>query len=186
MFVPYMFVNNPMSLLNGREDYGYQKAYATFGERQREYPGEDGSATVTAFGGPLGSGATARWLEVMKVKPASRIASEEQAGPASAKPFPVQMLIEILKHGVHQIFLKQFRDATVAGAACYQHLVEARVEFVEPKVDLLFGDWEVELMIPLKSSHPIGEDLGLQTTSVSPFSFTLTSELELEAGRIIV
>jgi hypothetical protein len=188
MIVPYMFVDNPMSLLNGREDYGYQKAFAFFGGHEKHaYPGEEG---VRAFGGLTGTNNVAAWLDVMKVVPVGSAGPPADADPGSGtpsgQPFSIEVLIEILENGVDQVFLKQFRDAEQAGKSCYQHLVEARVRFVKPKVEILLEQWQVELMIPDKSSHPIGEDLGIAKTTVTPFSFTLTSELELEEGKIIV
>lgn len=120
MMVPYMFVDNPMSLLNGREDYGYQKALARFPQSPLN---AESSVTVCAFGGEFGKTSVAGWQDVMKVQrlagipgggapqPVDPGPGGEQSTAPAAEPFPVQRLIEMLERGVDQVFLKQFRDA---------------------------------------------------------------------------
>ena len=187
MMVPYMFVDNPMSLLNGREDYGYQKAYGKF--KPRPLPGKTSAApdsvAVKAFGGVFGPHRTADWVKVLRVDPVAATEPPEPASPPGGSAFPAAVLAEILSNGVNQVFLKQFRDAAVAGKACYQHLVEAAVKFEEPHVQLKLGAWRVEIQLPSPSSHPITEDLGVET-HVTPFAFELQSGLKLEPGTIIV
>ena len=50
-FVPYMFVDNPLSLAGGREIYGFNKNQGLI-----ELPGEDGAGPlkVHAYGGNYG------------------------------------------------------------------------------------------------------------------------------------
>ena len=201
MMVPYMFVDNPMSLLNGREDYGYQKSLARFPHTPLN---PEGAASVWAFGGEFGPGQTAECHEVMKVEPLAGAApggpQPAESGKGGEDPFPVAVLIKMLKDGVDQVFLKQFRDiatppplppgappgAVAPGKACYQHLVQARVVFVNPDVKITFKPWRVELTTGRNSTLPIEEDLGLEVASTTPFSFELRSELKLESGAIIV
>jgi hypothetical protein len=186
MMVPYMFVDNPMSVLNGREDYGYQKAYGKL--RPSPLPGKTlpvtESVAVEAFGGVFGPLNTAHWVKVIRVDPWVP-ALPLPTSPPEGSPFQATVLGEILGTGVNQVFLKQFRDAEVAGKACYQHIVEAPVRFEKPHVKLKLGQWRVEIQIPSPSSHPITEDLGV-TTHVTPFAFELSSGLKLEPGHIIV
>jgi len=187
MMVPYLFVDNPMSLLNGREDYGYQKA---FGKLQPSpLPGKTlpapESVAVEAFGGVFDPASTADWVKVLRIDPVAATEPPEPASPAEGSAFPATVLAEILSTGVNQVFLKQFRDAEVAGKACYQRLVEARVAFKEPHVKLKLGAWRVEIHIPSLNSHPITEDLGVKT-HVTPFAFELQSGLKLEPGNYIV
>jgi hypothetical protein len=186
MMVPYLFVDNPMSLLNGREDYGYQKSYGKL--RPSPLPGMTlpvaDSVAVEAFGGVFGPLNTADWVKVMRVDPwVSGFALP--TSPPAGSPFQATVLREILWTGVNQVFLKQFRDAAQAGKACYQHLLEAPVTFENANVKLKLGQWRVEIQIPSPSSHPITEDLGVKT-QVTPFAFELSSGLKLEAGQIIV
>jgi hypothetical protein len=187
MMVPYMFVDNPMSLLNGREDYGYQKAYGKL--QPSPLPGKTlpapESVAVEAFGGVFGPASTAGWVAVLRFDPVAATEPPEPASPPGATAFPAAVLAEVLSRGVNQVFLKQFRDAAVAGRACYQRLVEAPVTFEEPHVKLKRGEWRVEIQIPSPSSHPITEDLGVET-HVTPFAFELQSGLKLEPGTIIV
>jgi hypothetical protein len=187
VMVPYLFVNNPMSVLNGREDYGFQKSY---GELQPSpLPGKTSpppaSVAVKAFGGVFDAKNTAGWVPVLRVDPVAATRPQPAAAAADCT-FPATVLGKILCEGVNQVFLKQFRDAKEAGKACFQQLVEAPVRFDQPHVKLLKpGEWRVEIQTPSNSSHPITEDLGLQTT-VTPYAFELQSGLKLEPGKIIV
>src|SRR5262249_38985522 len=161
MMVPYMFVDNPMSLLNGREEYGYQKDYGKLWPSPMPGPTlpPADSVAVEAFGGVFGPLNTADWVKVLRVDPwfpALPVPTSRRAG----SPFKATVLGDILCKGVNQVFLKQFRDTEVAGMACCQHLVEAPVRFVEPDVKLKLGQWRVQIQIPSPSSHPITEDLG--------------------------
>jgi hypothetical protein len=169
---------------------------------------------VYAFGGEFGTGQTAAWREVMTVEPvpgAPGSGAGQPGGPGvgsvtspaqGVEPFPVARLIEMLKDGVDQVFLKQFRDVGAPGpgspgtappagpippgGACYQHLVHAGVKFEAPKVTLKLEQWRVELKMGAESSHPIAQDLGLDATTTTPFSFGLRSGLELKSGEVIV
>jgi len=187
MMVPYMFVDNPMSLLNGREDYGYQKAYGKFDASPP--PGIPSAApdsvAVEAFGGVFGPQQIADWVNILRVEPVAAGGPHDPMSPPGRGVFPAAELGDMLCKGVNQVFLKQFRDAALQGRACYQHLVEAAVSFMEPRVKLKLGAWRVEIQIPSPSSHPITEDLGVET-QVTPLAFELQSGLTLEPGRIIV
>jgi hypothetical protein len=177
MLVPYMFVDNPMSLLNGREDYGYQKALGRFKpEVEEDFP-----TRLHAFGGQFGPQNVAKWTELIGVE---RTRLPGPVGEASGKPFDVGILREMLAKGVTQVFLKQFRGVNPRETTCYSQLVEAEVRFNEPHVRLATGEWHVEIIDPPPNSHPIAEELGLRTGD-TPFAFVLTSGLELDQGRII-
>jgi len=187
MMVPYMFVDNPMSLLNGREDYGYQKAYGKL--KPSPLPGRTSAApdavAVKAFGGVFGPQSTAGWVNVLRVDPVAAGAPPGPISSAGDSAFPAPVLGDILCNGVQQVFLKQFRDAAVAGKACYQHLVEAPVRFEQPQVKLKLGTWRVDIELPSDSTYPITEDLGVNTL-ITPFAFELQSGLKLEPGQVIV
>lgn len=64
--------------------------------------------------------------------------------------------------------------------------MHARVVFVEPEVKLTLEPWRVELIMKAESSHPIAHELGLEPTTITPFSFALSSKLKLESGRVLV
>jgi hypothetical protein len=184
--VPYLFVNNPMSVLSGREDYGYQKAYGKL--QPSPLPGKNSpapsSVAVKAFGGAFGGGHIADWVPGLRVDPVATTGRPAPAAAATDCVFPGAVLGDMLCQGVNQVFLKQFRDAEVAGRACLQQLIEARATFEQPQVKLKPGVWRVQIQIPDHSSHPITEDLGVET-QVTPFAFELQSGLKLDPGKII-
>lgn len=185
VMVPYMFVDNPMSLLNGREDYGYPKSLGRF--ENGKWDGK--SIMVEAFGGVFRPGGKATWSEVIRVLPTERTpagssGSTGRAAQSADPPFDAGVVAEILETGVNQVFLKQFRDAQSRGKACYQCLIEAPVYFQNPRVIPRFSEWKVEIVTPPPNTHPITADLGLRT-DCTPFAFSLSSGLRLEAGNVV-
>ena len=180
--LPYIFVDNPMSYLGGRENYGYAKTMAQFdpptgvGERMK----------VKTFGGNFGRDEGAAWNPILEIAPASDRAG---CGDGEAIDDPVEILrylaadllqrnaegevvipgmrltaslVDDLMAGrVRQVFLKQFRDAADGSRACYQSVVETPVEVQSGSIRPLAGEWEVTIH-PL-DSHPIEHELGVSS-----------------------
>jgi hypothetical protein len=186
MFVPFMFVNNPISLLNGREDYGYPKSFGYF---HPECWDRSAPLTMKAFGGQLGKTNVAKWSELVSLTPTSPKSGAGREAPQSGAPspevFPAEILRDMLVNGTTQVFLKQFRDAETARMACYRRLVEAPVRFKKWEVQLHPTQWRFDVDAPEPNVHPIPGELGIEAVE-TPFAFELKSELELDAGKIIV
>jgi hypothetical protein len=203
---PYILVDNPMSYLGGREDYGYAKTMGRFepsdgiGERVR----------VETFGGNFGRDEGAGWhpiLEVVAADPDDRAADRQALdGPLQITRFlagdvlqrnaegevvigGVQLaagLVDDLLDGrVRQVFLKQFRDAADGNRACYQSVIEAPVEVRRSSIRPSPHRWEVTIF-PL-DSHPIEQEMGI--TSQTPL-LAFDGELDMvvdngiEIGRV--
>lgn len=79
MSVPQIFVDNPMSLLVGREVYGYPKALAQFNPR-RDFL--HSPLVVCGYGGNFDAEAEARWVPVLEVAP------RDTEGPSELEPAP--------------------------------------------------------------------------------------------------
>jgi len=190
---PYVFVDNELSLLCGREDYGYAKSLAKF------YPanGLGPNVTVKAFGGDFVPGSMADWCTVLNItalggavvqtpwdtpqKVAAELVGTAAAGEAILK-WVVKLVEELVEKKARQVFLKQFRDAECAGAACYRRVVESPVAFTEPSVRVLLRPWYVDVT-PL-SSHPITADLGVESQA-APLAFEIKMNMLVCPGKVV-
>jgi uncharacterized protein with NAD-binding domain and iron-sulfur cluster len=177
--VPYIFVDNPMSYLGGRETYGYAKTMARFDPPE----GVGETVRMETFGGNFGRDEAAGWrpfLELAAVEELSDRAREEIDAPDEVARFladdPLRLdaggrlavadirlaedvVEDLLRLRVRQVFLKQFRDAGDGTRACYQAVVEAPIEVKRFSVRPSGFDWDLTIH-PL-DSHPIEQELGL-------------------------
>jgi hypothetical protein len=204
LVVPYIFVDNPMSLLGGREDFGYPKSLARFD------PG-DGRGTrqvVETFGGDFDPDNCAGWLPVLELAELDALDSAQAdvasigevvwngAGdlahallhPRQALPrrpsdaFIHDLVDDIIHARARQLFLKQFRAADDGTAACYKELIEAPVEVSNWSWRPSLREWEVTVHSP--DSHPITADLGLRTQRTI-LTYELALDMTVEAGTVI-
>jgi hypothetical protein len=194
--LPYVFVDNPLSLINGREDYGYQKALAKFDVSA--IAGEN--VRVSAYGGKFDRASVADWAPVLAFEPVGR--EPAKPGPGETPEAVAQTVSSVsakassrtranIKKGLvnsllggeaTQVFLKQFRDAEQAGFACYQEVVEVPVKLSVTSSRTLFGKWKVT--VDSLNSHPITDDLGVKTQTVNAIGEFLGS-LELKPGHVV-
>jgi uncharacterized protein with NAD-binding domain and iron-sulfur cluster len=202
---PYVFVDNPMSYLGGRETYGYAKTMGRFdppdgvGERQR----------MQAFGGDFGRDDGAAWrpfLDISARGVEERDGRDRLEGPAAlVRQLAPQMLErnaegevvlpgvrlvaslvdDMLEGRIRQVFLKQFRDAARGTRACYQSVVEAPIDVKRVSIRRSRRDWDVTIR-PL-DSHPIDQEMGIAS---QPAILALEGELDMvveigtEIGRV--
>jgi hypothetical protein len=205
--VPYVFVDNPMSYLGGREDYGYAKVMARFDPLL----GIGDHVTLEAFGGDFGRSEGADWRTFIELTSGgARRAPEERPTQTGTLPL-VQMLIgdgaqikqgeelvladltltsglidDLIAGRMTQVFLKQFRDAADGTRACYQSVVEAPIELKRVSYSVTERDWSITVH-PL-DSHPIDRELGV---SSQPAGIALDMEIDFvvdngyEVGRVV-
>ncbi|HEX3512366.1 MAG TPA: hypothetical protein VHT27_14850 [Solirubrobacteraceae bacterium] len=197
MCVPYILVNNPMSYAGGREIYGYPKTLGIF-----EPASALGSPQVVqAFGGDFKATNEAGWRTLLELKLTGRDTPQPGAWRdlgdvletlprvwhelADGLP-EVSVLKSILEalsgHQTLQVFLKQFRDAAVAGKACYQGVVESPIRFLKTQMRPSLAEWKV--VVNHLDSHPIDTELGL-TTQTTRLSFEGQMDFVAEPGKIV-
>jgi hypothetical protein len=199
MSVPFIWVDNPMSYAGGRETYGYPKSLGQFEFEN----GVDGRMSVKTFGGEFDRNSQADWHEVIKITP--RSAGPESAGehlegaeafidhvsegnldPNQQPLLPggIKLALEAIKEAragrSHQLFLKQFRDASEPGGACYQEIIEARIEMGETKADFRPDVWKVE--IAHLDSHPVYKELGVKDQETAA-SYAMDMEFICKRGK---
>jgi hypothetical protein len=203
---PYILVDNPMSYLGGREDYGYAKTMGRFDPSD----GIGDRVRVETFGGNFGRDEGAGWHPLLEVVAADRAgqATDREAldGPVQITRFlagdllqrnaegevliggvrlVARLVDDLLDGRVRQVFLKQFRDAADGNRACYQSVIEAPVEVKRSSVRPSPHRWEVTIF-PL-DSHPIEQEIGV--TSQTPL-LAFDGELDMvvdngiEIGRV--
>jgi hypothetical protein len=197
--VPYIFVDNPMSYLGGRETYGYAKTMARF--QPEGAVGE--SVTMNAFGGNFGRDEGAAWrpfLEVAEVGPGNGDPERVLEGPAGLVSrlagelpgrnsegeivlpdirFTADLIDNMLDGEVHQLFLKQFRDAEDGTRAAYQSVVEAPCRILRVSNKLVGRDADVT--IHQLDSHPIGQEMGV-TSQRAQIVFDAELDMVVEHG----
>lgn len=195
LFVPAMWVDNPVSLVGGREIYGIAKQWGrpdiTFGDRP--------SCSLDVFGGTFGRDATSGYHRLFDLTPgdAPHLGLAVQEVVIEAGRLAGDALHELLRGTVtlpdeslfreavaavahrqlRQVAARQFRtpagDGTVATGV---ELVELTSTFRSVRANLLRRSFRFDLSsLP---SHPLGRTLGLATQTV-PFGLEVTAEFEL-------
>jgi hypothetical protein len=201
MAVTYVFVDNPMSYLGGREDYGYAKVMGRFDPAL----GLADHVTLEAFGGDFGRSEGADWRKFLELTSGgARRAPDQRPQQTGTMPL-VELLIgnqTPLKEGedlivsdiqfttgliddlfagrMCQIFLKEFRDAADGTRACYQAVVEAPVQIQHIQYALTERDWSITLH-PL-DSHPIDRELGISSQDAE-IALDMEIDFVVENGR---
>ncbi|MEA2125721.1 MAG: hypothetical protein QOI80_2503 [Solirubrobacteraceae bacterium] len=201
-FAPFVFVNNPMSYVGGRDVYGYSKSEARFEPASGRGP----KLKVSTFGGNFTAESQAGWHKVLEIEQldGGGPAGEVLEGIKDVAGALVPGLIDLIKTdgdlelpGLklmqsvlsaalagrgNQVFLKQFRDADDGTRACYQAVVEAGATFTKAKARPV--GHAVRVTIHPLDSHPITEELGVATQTTSR---VLDCELSfvVERGEVV-
>lgn len=205
-FVPYMWVDNPLLLVVGREIYGFNK---NWGEISLPAAGASQQFSLQAFGGDYTGNAPAGWNLLMNVKGGAKdaltagaetwasfpevlaaaevaLAQQAMAAATSAEPalaLPAGALAEILQmKGPPQFFLRQFRAVGGGLRASTQQITTAVLTVKTMQGRRLSGPFDFELE-PL-DSHPVAAELGVQNQSAS-VAFELKMDFVLEDGNVL-
>jgi hypothetical protein len=212
-FAPYIFVDLPFAISQGREIYGFAKEIGRFDQppagewhaRPPDGPHVD-RFTLHTFGTPRFDPATQftmqPLLDIRRVTPAGSVLAtlwsdirnaagelrDAVLGAFEGHPFTLEPPLEHLLPPIGTlVFLKQFWDARDGRFACYQALVEADMALVDP---LHFRGWPLgggyELTVTTLASHPLHRDLGwkaAQTTFPCLFAYWTDMTFRLGTGR---
>ncbi len=202
-FAPYVFVDNPMSYVGGRDVYGYNKSQARFEPAEGIGP----TVTIRTFGGNFSSDARAAWRPVVEL--------EQQGGGGAAKGWTLdgaeaiakalvpglidvaldegelalpglKLMERLTSAALHgrgtQVFLKQFRDADDGTRACYQAVVEAGATFQSVRAAPV--GHPVKVTITPLDSHPLTEELGIATQTVTT-ALDCEVSFTVERGEVV-
>jgi uncharacterized protein with NAD-binding domain and iron-sulfur cluster len=203
-FVPYMWVDNPLSLAGGREIYGYNKNWGRI-----ELP-KDGSADgfkLDAYGGEYGGGRPAgyhRLIEVVRSSDGSlrrgdpawedlhgltdglRRILRERRSELIAHP-DLELADDAFEHivrsgGPPQFFLKQFRSVSDSERASGQQITDGGVTLKRIKGRPLLTNFRFTLHD--LDSHPAAKELGVRSQDTD-LAFEVDMDFVLEDGRVL-
>ena len=177
-FFPYMFVDQPWSLISGREVIGFPKVMAEF-----SIPDPPGDIVVsTGVLDPYGAATKLTVKPFVTIRSAPAPAGVPPAPPKHEWPWGhmdvskldsahqalFQQVSLALSGGFSTVQLKQFRDPGNDACACYQALL--RGAFTVGNVKLQSVDTASRIEIPHYDSLQIASKLGLQPTGSSLYA----------------
>lgn len=202
VFIPFIFVDNPMSYAGGREDYGFAKSMGIFTPADAQGP----AIGVQTYGGDFGPGARAGWRPILDLAPADATCAMTEAidgagdvarllrhhwlkgekGADGKIVLPgLHLLGEIeqaITKGLSELsFLKQFRASGDGTRACYQATVEATMRVTRVRATPLSN--AVDLTVHPLDSHPLGPELGVSSQRAH-WAMAMELDFVLDGGRV--
>jgi len=185
MFIPYLWLPNPMSLATGRELFGYPKSGGN-----PEFPDQNGGPPtwkLSVFGLDYAPGNVADWgkplLEVVQGDVIDGAEDDfdklvDVARHAAGQIFDEDDVIgdfveiaeslaeDILRDRLPNIFLKQFRSVQDGTLAAFQQVTQADYEITKLSARPVLN--EHKLTVHKLDSHPVSEELGLDDQTLGP------------------
>jgi len=199
MFCAAMMLDNPISLLSGREDFGYPKS---MGWPAMPADDEEGAFTLDVYGMDFGAGQAPERRPLIELRPVGPELPE--ADVAMGDVLEVgrwfkQLLIDerdevevgwrlaldfakaLRRHAVDQVFLKQVRATEDGRRADVQQVVIAPAVTRNVRARQLRRD--LDLVVHHLDSHPLGDELGIASQRVT-MACRLDFDFLIEAGRV--
>lgn len=200
MFCAAMMLDNPISLLSGREDYGYPKTMGwsvmpddpahgkdpftldVFGMdfAPDQHPERRRLMDLTPTGDPSETElvlddikAVARWFKAMLF---------DKPGVDVGLHFAYEFGKALRDHAVNQVFLKQIRATADGRRADIQQVVVAPAITNNIKVSQLDHDYDFRLQH--LDSHPLQEELGIVPEQTVTLAMKMTFDMLITAGTV--
>jgi hypothetical protein len=199
MFVPYIWVDNPMSLTTGREGLGWPKALAAFDPPGRlSLPlalsvyglASYGPEAVSAAGLPLlrispavggGLGGVAEEAVSLTELGGRLVLAAVDAFGTDAGDAMAALVDALGQHGLPQLFAKSLIAADDDAGNDFDEVVTARATVTGVRsVDLLAP---CELVVHDVASHPVRADLGLESQAL-PLGVRIEFDFRQESGTV--
>ena len=186
-FVPYMWVDNPLSLCGGREIFGWAKNWGSMiVDPQKGF-------TLQAYGGNYDPGLASDYFPLIEMTPVSAAASKprDKLVPTVLEWLfnEAAVLLEKEFHGLFDrfvrvstpvVFLKQFRSVSNGLEASVQEITGAETKVTQFKtLQLLLTKYR--LTIHRLDSHRITSELGVIDQTLSA-GFKITMDFALQNG----
>jgi hypothetical protein len=194
LFMPFLWLDDPVAIASGREMYGFAKTYASVDgladpESDPWPPRRTDELHLQVHG--LGDDGRLGMHELLRVRRPSlvRRGAEEQelAGLPALVEHALRRLVPPWVADVHDglfrhVLLKQFRDAERPDRAAMQQVVEAvsRIDPRSPQRWRLTGPRELE--VSSGTGQPLMSTLGLAATQTVPWGFAAEFGFRLEPG----
>ena len=201
MFMPYIWLDNAMSLATGRELFGYPKAWGW-----PEFPPAEGPRTwkLDVFGLDYTPGALASRLPLLEVTESDSIEDAVEADITSLADIArhvvdrlfhrsVKHLLgdvevtasltqDLLSERMPNVFLKQVRDVGDGLNAALQQVTMINYKIVSIRSVPLLN--EHTLTVHQLDSHPVGEELGLKDQTLG-VAYEAKTEFTVGGGRVL-
>jgi hypothetical protein len=199
MFCAAMMLDNPISLLSGREDYGYPKTMGW-----SEMPPTDSTApfTLDVFGMDFGGGESPERRRLMELAPVGAELSEaelaigdiHEVGQWIKDVLFDQPQVDLGLHfayefgkalhasTVNQVFLKQIRATADGRRADIQPVVVAPAVTKNIKVTQLRHDYDC--VIQHLDSHPLYAELGIVAQQRVTLALRMHFDFLIQAGQV--
>jgi hypothetical protein len=198
-FVPYIWLDNPMSLTSGREVLGFAKTWGT-----PTFPGDDGAdrCTLSVFG--LGAqGERAATHPLLQVDALDRgfdggdvldslldVARHagEGLGQLDGEPYRPSfalardILDDLFHHRLNSVFLKQVPDVEGSSRAALQQIVETAYTVRRFSARPLLG--RHRLTVHPVYSQPLWKDLGLEDQDLD-LAYRCEMDFDVHESRVL-
>jgi hypothetical protein len=197
LFTPFIWVDNPLSLIGGREEFGYVKG---FGSIRIPHGFSPSSFGLYSFGGKFSDKYWTfnKLIEVKRGNPLlllnpADILAALTAGLTPPSAILEQLFVDWLTATARQVFLKQFRSIIdQSNDCCIQEITAAEYTIRGAPVSILLPN-RYHITIQPLDSDPVVQDLGLQgnvtagggfTTSVNG-GFRVETSFRLCKGQVL-
>jgi hypothetical protein len=201
MFIPYIWLDNAMSLATGRELFGYPKAWGW-----PEFPAQDGARSwkLDVFGVEYQPDALAGrhpLLQITETKSLEGAAAADITSLAEVARHVVGRLFhpslghllgdievtesltaDLLAERMPNVFLKQVRDVCDGDRAALQQITALDYRIVRMSAAPLL--YEHELQVSELDSHPVGAELGLASQTLA-VAYEAELEFDVGGGRVL-
>ena len=191
LFTPYMWVDNPISLVSGREMYGFAKAFGWM-----ELPeGDPAPLGLKVFGMDFGRDESPSRRPLLHLERGERVEPAELAwtglldlarhlrGAVEAGLRLAESIVDdVRKNAVRQVFLHQVRSPADGRQAALQQLAEVAYRVLRFHGRPL--GHEYRLTVSPLDSHPLGAELGLADQTIR-YAFRAESDFVVEPGRVL-
>lgn len=190
-FVPYAWVDNPLSLVSGRDIYGFAKQWGWIGLN----PGQSVAFSLDAFGGnynPSTVLAQAPLLRLTTIPPTagggappnwpSNLAAAIAGAGFAATADMIQLLADFFSVGMPLVFLKESRSVIDGTKAALMQITSSAATLkTVHQLQTLVSHFLFVLPI---DSHPLVNQLGL-TNQPLPLGFQLDLDFTLDNGKVL-
>jgi hypothetical protein len=205
-YIPYIFVNNILTTVAGREIYGIPKTMGTFVIPKQPHEASYFEASTSGFKTfspnsvfeecPLfvvQKDQTNKSIDTLKTWADGKEALSDFRDLVSSNNsitkdigirFCLNEISDLAAARLPSVMLKQFRNLTDGTSTCYQRLVEAPFQ-----INAFYGGGllsnNYELKLTQMASFPISESLGLSSGQKPRAAFWINMDFTLELGKEI-
>jgi len=197
LFPPYILVDDAATMITGREVFGLPKQLGRFAMPARfgdlaTAPAPQFRAEIVGTLAPRGQN---DWRTLLTIERSGDVRAHD---PGAILQFLAGFLPAALRGGlslpgwlseltaIPVVGLKQFRDATRPGAACYQAIVEAPLSVVKLHRAPTFMRDAFELTVMDLHSHPVARTLGLSPSPIRvPLAVHFEATVRMEPGTVV-